>query len=55
MTAQANALGLRVHTVSAGEADAPGTDVDRYVTLLQHGLYGAAYLGAGLGRSYSRR
>lgn len=55
VTAQANALGLRVHTVSAGETDPPGTDVDRYVTLLQHGLYGAAYLGIGLGRAYPPR
>lgn len=45
---QAEALGVRVHTVRAS-ADVPGGDVGRYVSLLQHGLFGAAYLGIGVG------
>ena len=28
---------------------AEGGDVDRYLTLLLHGLFGASYLGIGLG------
>lgn len=50
LTAQAEGLGVRVHTISAGEPESSDTDVDRYITLLQQGLYGAAYLGLGLGR-----
>lgn len=45
----AEGLGLRVHTVSAGEGGDPAGELDRYVTLLQLGLYGATYLGIGLG------
>lgn len=37
--------GVRVCQLSAGA----GSEVDRYITLLMQGLYGAAYLGIGLG------
>jgi hypothetical protein len=36
---------VRVCRLAAGT----GEEVDRYVTLLQQGRYGAAYLGIGLG------
>lgn len=44
LTDVANARRVRICEVNAGE----GTQVDRYVTLLQQGLYGATYLGLGL-------
>lgn len=37
--------GVRVCEISAGQ----GSDVDRYITLLMQGLYGATYLAIGLG------
>lgn len=49
LSSMASELGLRAHLISAGDSDAPGTEMDRYLTLLQHGLYGAAYLRLGLG------
>lgn len=51
LSSLASGLGLRVHTISAGDEDAPGSEVDRYVTLLQLGHYGAAYLGLGLAQN----
>lgn len=45
----ADSVGVRVARISSGEADIAASDVERYVTLLQQGLYGAAYLGIGLG------
>ncbi|OMG57466.1 SIS domain-containing protein [Tessaracoccus sp. ZS01] len=44
----AESRGLRVARVSSGDADLAATDVERYMTLLQKGLYGAAYLEIGL-------
>ncbi|MFD0866823.1 hypothetical protein ACFQ06_13515, partial [Tessaracoccus lubricantis] len=44
----AESRGLRVARVSSGDADLAATDVERYITLLQKGLYGAAYLEIGL-------
>lgn len=41
----ATRAGVRVCQISAGT----GSDVDRYVTLLMQGLYGASYLGVALG------
>jgi len=37
-----------VARISSGDADLALSDVERYVTLLQRGLYGAAYLEIGL-------
>ncbi len=45
---RAEAVGARVAKVSSGDADLGSTEVERYVTLLQQGLYGAAYLEIGL-------
>ena len=45
---RAEDVGARVTRISSGEADLGAADVDRYVTLLQKGLYGAAYLEIGL-------
>lgn len=44
LIAAAQAHDVRICTLDAGR----GSDVDRYVTLLQKGLYGAAYLRIGL-------
>lgn len=41
---------IRVATIDVGDELESGSEVDRYITLLQRGLYGAAYLGIGLGR-----
>lgn len=49
LTAQADAAGVRVARVTSGDAELAASDVERYVTLLQRGLYGAAYLEIGLG------
>lgn len=46
---RAESVGARVTRISSGEADLAASDVERYVTLLQKGLYGAAYLQIGLG------
>lgn len=43
--------GVRVCRITSGAEELPGSEVDRYATLLQSGLYGAAYLGIGLGRA----
>ena len=49
---RAEAVGVRVARISSGdgEVELRAGDVERYVTLLQRGLYGAAYLEIGLGR-----
>lgn len=44
---QAEAVGVPVARISSGDPQLSATDVERYVTLLQHGLYGAAYLEIG--------
>ena len=44
----ADSVGVRVARISSGDPDLPASDVERYVTMLQHGLYGAEYLGIGL-------
>ncbi len=46
----AESVGVRVCRISSGDLRLGSTDVERYVTLLQHGRYAAAYLGIGLGR-----
>lgn len=48
LSARAEAVGVRVTRLSSGDADLDSSDVERYVTLLQRGLYGAAYLEIGL-------
>lgn len=48
LTAVAEAVGVRVCRISSGEAALASSDVERYVTLLQHGRYAAAYLRLGL-------
>ena len=48
LTALADAVGVRVCRISSGEAALSSSDVERYVTLLQHGRYAAAYLRVGL-------
>lgn len=45
----AEAVGVRVCRISSGERELGSTDLERYVTLLQHGRYAAAYLGIGNG------
>lgn len=45
---RAESVGVRVARISSGDADLALSDVERYVTLLQRGLYGAAYLEIGL-------
>lgn len=49
LVARAEGVGVRVARISSGDAEVTVTDVERYVTLLQHGRYGAAYLEIGLG------
>lgn len=49
LQAKAEAVGVRVSRISSGDAELRASDVERYVTLLQKGLYGAAYLEIGLG------
>lgn len=44
----AESVGVRVCDISSGEPGLESSDVERYVTLLQHGRYAAAYLGIGL-------
>ena len=44
-----DAVGVRVARISSGDPDLPNSDVERYITLLIHGLYGAEYLSIGLG------
>lgn len=41
--------GVRVCSIIAADESDPASEVDRYVTLLQQGLFGAAWLGIGLG------
>lgn len=48
LAARAESVGARVARLSSGDADLALSDVERYVTLLQRGLYGAAYLEIGL-------
>lgn len=48
LSARADAVGVRVARISSGDAELASSDVERYVTLLQRGLYGAAYLEIGL-------
>ncbi|MEZ5085310.1 MAG: SIS domain-containing protein [Tessaracoccus sp.] len=40
----ADAVDVRIVRISSGDAELSSSDVERYVTLLQRGLYGAAYL-----------
>ncbi|HMR48955.1 MAG TPA: SIS domain-containing protein [Arachnia sp.] len=40
----ADAVDVRVVRISSGDAEIETTDLERYVTVLQHGYYGAAYL-----------
>ncbi len=47
----AEAVGVRVCRISSGEPELANSDLERYVTLLQHGRYAAAYLGIGNGSS----
>ncbi|TRY19769.1 hypothetical protein FOJ82_02495 [Tessaracoccus rhinocerotis] len=47
----AESVGVRVCSISSGEPGLESSDVERYVTLLQHGRYAAAYLGIGLNSS----
>lgn len=49
LVAQAESVGVRYTRISSGDAELTASDVERYVTLLQRGLYGAAYLEIGLG------
>lgn len=51
LIALAESVGVRVCRITSGAEELPGSEVDRYATLLQSGLYGAAYLGIGLGRA----
>lgn len=44
----AESRGQRVVRVSSGEPELGGSDVESYITLLQKGLFGAAYLEIGL-------
>lgn len=44
----AESRGLRVVRISSGDPDLGATDIERYITLLLKGLYGAAYLEIGL-------
>lgn len=44
----ADSVGVRVCRISSGEPGLLSSDVESYVTLLQHGRYAAAYLGIGL-------
>lgn len=48
LTALAEAAGVRVCHISSGDASLTSSDVEKYVTLLQHGRYAAAYLHVGL-------
>lgn len=48
LQARAEAVGVRVARISSGDAELRATDIERYVTLLLKGLYGAAYLEIGL-------
>ncbi|MGO1385872.1 MAG: SIS domain-containing protein [Arachnia sp.] len=48
LTSLADAVGVRVCRISSGDAALESSDVERYVTLLQHGRYAAAYLRVGL-------
>ncbi len=45
---QAESVGVRVTRISSGPEELEATAIERYVTLLQRGLYGAAYLEIGL-------
>ena len=49
---RADAAGVRIARINAGAPDVEvrSGELERYVTLLQRGLYGAAYLEIGLGR-----
>lgn len=46
----AEAAGVRTCRISSGDTNLENSDVESYVTLLQHGRYAAAYLGIGLGK-----
>lgn len=48
LLARADASGVRVARISSGDPDIAASDIERYVTLLQLGRYGAAYLQIGL-------
>lgn len=51
LLSRAEAAGVRVAKISSGDAELRATDVERYVTLLQKGRYGATYLEIGLGET----
>lgn len=53
MLRRAEVVGVRVARISSGDAELLATDVERYVTLLQKGLYGAAYLAIGLDEPFT--
>lgn len=48
LAALAEAAGVRVCHIGSGESSLASSDVESYVTLLQHGRYAAAYLRVGL-------
>ncbi len=48
LTSVAEAVGVRICRISSGDASLATSDVERYVTLLQHGRYAAAYVRLGL-------
>ncbi len=48
LTSLAEAVGVRVCRISSGNSSLASSDVETYVTLLQHGRYAAAYLRVGL-------
>jgi hypothetical protein len=45
----ADAVGVQVASISSGDPALTNCDVERYITLLARGLYGAEYLSIGLG------
>lgn len=48
LASQAEAVGVRVARISSGAEELNATSIERYVTLLLRGTYGAAYLEIGL-------
>lgn len=46
----AEGVGVRIARISSGDEEIRTGSVERYVTLLTHGLYGAEYLRIGMGR-----
>ena len=50
----ADAVGVRVAHISSGDPQIATSDIERYITLLTHSLYGAEYLRIGLGKQVQR-